>query len=251
MSEKTFISTDRGQRPLLSSDEGSVFLGPVMPTIKKLTTPDSLLSSEVSKDVSITEVLNLRNYLYGASTSVPKCDLFYLLVPYWEGDPLATEIAPASAYYYSRVQTLLNERPNTYTGLYNAYDISSPATFLDLALLEYSTLTLEEKTETLQECGDLLNSFMREGLRLVAVRDSQAQGTLSLEVISYSREGARTYTAWLQGIVEGSRGLPLPFALALLTYEGTKERISSYTDLLNYVVREVSISDLKKVVDFV
>lgn len=249
MSEPTIISTDKGNRPLLSSTEGNVFLGPVMPVIKKPSTPASLINSEVTQAASIEGVLNLRNYIHGDKTSVPKCDVIYLLVPAWESTPISTDTAPASAYYYDNLQTLLNERPETYTGLYTPYDLSSPTTFLDMALLHYSELSPVEKNEVFQSQGELLTQFMSEGLRLVAVRDSQAQGTLSLDILSYSREGARTYTAWLQGILEGSRGLPLPFALALLTYEGTQHNIHSYTDLLNYVIREVSISDLKKVVD--
>ena len=206
------------------------------------TTVETLLSQEDKGiEPSTDALIDPRHQEFGDQTAILRGDFFALVVkvtPRLEPEGYWNAIARGLTYHW------FNGNPtNWFSGDIYA-DLEYPASYVDLAL---HNIVLHDELDMysfFDKHSSRIIDLINDGLRVVVVRDNGAPRSVSLEFSDYINP-ERTFSAWLDAMSTGSRGIPLPILLALLeTFD-----LHSKGDVLEKLQQQISVGDARGLID--
>lgn len=250
---KSYVNvSDTEKRPIEKSGD-DLILGAVVPRHKpsrpasaqesrpRLTTDNLLAQEDKGIEPSRTALIDPALQEYGDQTAILRGDFYALVVS-------VTPRMEPEGYWNAIARSLTNSwfhgnRINWFSGDIFA-DLEYPASYVDVALHNIVSNASLNLYDLFDKHANSIISLVNDGLRVVVVRDSGAPQSVSLEFTDYINP-ERTFSAWLDAMSTGSRGIPLPILLSMLeTFD-----LHSKADVLKTLQQQVSVEDARGLIN--
>lgn len=203
----------------------SVLSGPVIPTPPIPQPPAMGPAGPSSTPIPPTPeaAKDPRNRPYGHDNAALRSEFYYVAFQGHTPSP-SERTAPDSllptrnpAAWYAPALNALHNAPyaSTYTDLFSWVDLMEPALAIDADLLQWAKLPPQGKQQALTTHTRRLRALMNAGLRVGAVRETHATGTVNLDLSAYKRQGY-SFAEWAENMASGSAHIPLPLIVAIL-----------------------------------
>lgn len=203
----------------------SVLSGPIVPTAPIPQPPTMGPAGPGSAPIIPTPeaAKDPRNRPYGHNNAALRSEFYYVTFQDHAPSPLK-HTAPDTllptrnpATWYAPALNILHNTPysSTYTDLFSWVDLMEPALAIDADLLQWAKLPPQGKQQALTTHTRRLRALMDAGLRVGAVRETHATGTVNLNLSAYKRQGY-SFAEWAENMASGSAHIPLPLIVAIL-----------------------------------
>lgn len=190
---------------------------------------------------STDALLDPRHQEFGDQTAILRGDFYALVVK------ITPRMEPEG--YWNAIARSLTRKwfggnpTNWFSGNIHA-DLEYPASYVDLALHNIVSHDMLDMYSIFDKHSARIIDLVNDGLRVVVVRDSGAPQSVSLEFSSYINP-ERTFSAWLDAMSTGARGIPLPILLAMLeTFD-----LHTKGDVLEKLQQQISVGDARGLID--
>lgn len=190
---------------------------------------------------STDALLDPRHQEFGDQTAILRGDFYALVVK-------TTPRMEPEGYWNAIARSLTRKwfggnPTNWFSGNIHA-DLEYPASYVDLALHNIVSHDVLDMYSIFDKHSARIIDLVNDGLRVVVVRDSGAPQSVSLEFSSYINP-ERTFSAWLDAMSTGARGIPLPILLAMLeTFD-----LHTKGDVLEKLQQQISVGDARGLID--
>ena len=124
--------------------------------------------------------------------------------------------------------------------LFSWVDLMEPALAIDADLLQWAKLPPQGKQQALTAHMRRLRALMDAGLRVGAVRETHAMGTVNLNLSAYKRQGY-SFAEWAENMASGSAHIPLPLIVAILN---AHPDFTTPQQVILHLQAQVRVSDL-------
>lgn len=191
-----------------------------------------------------------RNRPYGHNNAALRSEFYYVAFQGHAHTPGSlTRTAPDSLLptrnpesWYAPALNILHNTPyaSTYTDLFSWVDLMEPALAIDADLLQWAALSPQRKQQALAAHTRRLRALMDAGLRVGAVRETHATGTVNLNLSAYKRQGY-SFAEWAENMASGSAHIPLPLILAILN---AHPDFTTPQQVILHLQAQVRVSDL-------
>lgn len=238
------------RKPVSALTEGTEYVDGIrdtgIPGVLSIPTPRSTVETLLSQEdkgiePSTDALLDPRHQEFGDQTAILRGDFYALVVK------ITPRMEPEG--YWNAIARSLTRKwfggnpTNWFSGNIHA-DLEYPASYVDLALHNIVSHDMLDMYSIFDKHSARIIDLVNDGLRVVVVRDSGAPQSVSLEFSSYINP-ERTFSAWVDAMSTGARGIPLPILLAMLeTFD-----LHTKGDVLEKLQQQISVGDARGLID--